>query len=408
MNFDHKPQLKVFRWKGTNRSGKTVTGRTIAYSDFEVRRELKHQQIDRIQLTTRPISMIERFTQRVKTKDITIMTRQIATMLATGIPILSVLKLLVTNQHKGEMKSIITQVSAKIEAGIPLSQALAINNDHFDSLYRDLVLIGEQTGKLADIFERIASYREKSDRLKANVIKALIYPCMVVITALSVCFLMLAFVIPKFESIYANFGTDLPWLTQQVLNWSSISQNYLGVTLVLTTSICLLLRSLKNNSVHFSKLCSKWLLKVPIVGKVYTEAAIARFCRTMATGFSAGLPILSCLKTSARITGNLYFQQAIEGVQSNTASGMPMYIAMRQSEAFPEMVLQMVMVGEESGTLSEMLNKIADMYEASVESSVETLGKTLEPLIIIFLGITVGGLVVAMYLPIFNLMNVLG
>ncbi|MEF1254707.1 type II secretion system F family protein [Vibrio sp. M260112] len=408
MTLKHRPQIKAFIWKGIARSGSKVTGRSFAYSDFEVRRELKLNHINEIQITVRPLSMVERFTQQVKAKDITIVTRQIATMLSTGMPIISVLKLVATNQNKGEMKSILMKLSATIEVGVPLSQALGMTSVHFDPMYRDLVVTGEQTGKLTDVFERLASHREKSDQLKSNVVKALIYPSMVVLTALIVCYLMLTLVIPQFESIYAGFGADLPWLTKQVLHISSLSQDYLWVILLLFFLICLTFKSVNKRSTRFTLLWNQWLLAAPILGKVLGQAAIARFSRTMATSFSAGLPILLCLETAARTAGNLYYQKALERVTTNTASGMPMYVAMRQCEAFPEMVLQMVMIGEEAGKLDDMLNKIADIYEASVESSIDTLGKTLEPLIIIFLGSTVGGLVVAMYLPIFNLMNVLG
>lgn len=408
MTLKHRPQIKAFIWKGINRSGSKVTGRSFAYSDFEVRRELKLNHINEIQITVRSLSMVERFTQQVKAKDITIVTRQIATMLSTGMPIISVLKLVATNQNKGEMKSILMRLSARIEVGVPLSQALGMTSVHFDAMYRDLVVTGEQTGKLTDVFERLASYREKSEQLKSNVVKALIYPSMVVLTALIVCYLMLTLVIPQFESIYAGFGADLPWLTKQVLRISSLSQDYLGVSLLLLFLIYLTLKSVNKRSMRFTLRWNQWLLAAPILGKVLGQAAIARFSRTMATSFSAGLPILLCLETAARTAGNLYYQKALERVTTNTASGMPMYVAMRQCEAFPEMVLQMVMIGEEAGKLDDMLNKIADIYEASVESSIDTLGKTLEPLIIIFLGSTVGGLVVAMYLPIFNLMNVLG
>lgn len=408
MKSRHQPQLKAFRWQGTNKVGTKLTGRYLAYTDVEVRHGLQQQHIVVSNITPRSLSVVERLSQRVKSKDITMVTRQMAIMLATGMPIIAVLKLVAVHHHKGEMKSILWQISALVESGLPLSEALRRSSHHFDALYSDLVSAGEQTGKLADIFQRIAHYREKSQQLKANIIKALIYPSMVIVTAWVVCYLMLTLVVPQFESIFASFGAQLPWLTIQVLKLSSWSQTYLGLIIAVFSAISLLFNIVSKKSRRLALLHSRLILQLPIVGNVLSKAAIARFSRTLATGFSAGLPVLSCLETAARTAGNSYYQHALKQVYSNTASGMPLNIAMRSSSVFPEMVLQMVMVGEESGQLDEVLNKIADIYENSVESSVDTLGKTLEPLIIIFLGITVGGLVVAMYLPIFNLMNVLG
>lgn len=401
-------QLKAYRWRGSNREGKSVSGRMVAFSEIEVRSELQQQQIGSIKITPRSISLLERYTQRVTAKDITLLTRHITTMLITGMPMISILKLVSAHHQKGEMKSILNRISAKIEAGLPLSQAMRASSPHFDALYCDLVATGEQTGKLVEVFERIAIYREKSQRLKTNIIKALIYPSMVMLTAFVVCYLMLTLVIPQFESIFAGFGAQLPWLTRQVLKLSALSQKYAGMLLISVSIMLLLLNRVTKRSRRAQLMYSSLLLKIPVIGQVLRQAIIARFSRTLATGFNAGLPILCCLKTATTTAGNLYYQEALEKVCSNTASGMPMFIAMRLSNAFPEMVLQMVMIGEESGRLDDMLNKIADIYEANVEQSVDTLGKVLEPLIILFLGVTVGGLVVAMYLPIFNLMNVLG
>ncbi|RTZ14977.1 type II secretion system F family protein [Vibrio aquaticus] len=408
MKRPHQAQLKNYRWKGVNSSGKFVSGQTLALSETEVRDKLKDQHIQIKKLKKRNVSALTRITQRVKTKDITILTRQLATMLATGVPIIQALKLVADNHRKAEMKSILAQISKGVESGTPISKAMRTASSHFDTLYVDLVATGEQAGNLAEVFERIATYREKSEQLRAKVIKALIYPSMVVLTALAVSYLMLTMVIPQFETMFSGFGADLPWFTQQVLKLSSFTQTYSGITFLLVTALVIAVKVARKKSFRARLFSSRLGLKIPVIGTVISKASIAKFSRTLATSFSAGIPILSSLKTSAKTANNVHYQQAIDSVYSDTAAGMPIYIAMRNSDCFPEMVLQMVMIGEESGRLDDMLNKIATIYEFEIDNTVDNLGKILEPLIIIFLGVVVGGLVVAMYLPIFNLMSVLG
>lgn len=404
----YKNQLKSFHWRGLNSIGKPVSGQLLALNENEVRDKLKEQHIQVKKLKKRNLSLYKRVTQRVKRKDITILTRQLATMLMTGVPLIQALKLVADNHRKAEMKSILSQIVKGVESGTPLSKTLRTASTHFDTLYVDLVATGEQSGTLAEVFERIATYREKSEQLRAKVIKALIYPSMVVITALSVTYLMLTVVIPEFESMFSGFGADLPWFTAQVLILSHWVQSYSGMVFMALAIAFLLLKLGRKKSFRIQLAPSRASLNIPILGPIISKASIAKFSRTLATSFSAGIPILSCLKTSAKTANNIHYQNAIEQVYADTAAGMPMYIAMRNSQTFPEMVLQMVMIGEESGSLDDMLNKVATIYEFEIDNTVDNLGKVLEPMIIIFLGVVVGGLVVAMYLPIFNLMSVLG
>ncbi|OIQ24257.1 type II secretion system F family protein [uncultured Vibrio sp.] len=401
-------QLKNFRWKGVNSVGKRVSGQVLALTELEVREKLKDQHIQIKKIKKGSVSFITRVLNRVKAKDITILTRQLATMLTTGVPIVQALKLVSDNNRKAEMKSILSQVSKGVEAGTPISKALRTASAHFDSLYVDLVATGEQSGNLPEVFERLATYREKSEQLRAKVVKALIYPVMVVLVALSVSYLMLTVVIPEFESMFKGFGAELPWFTQQVLHLSHWVQEYSLSILLSAIATIIGFKMIRKRSFKVRLSTSRLGLKVPIIGGVFSKAAIAKFSRTLATSFSAGIPILSSLKTTAKTSGNLHYQTAIDSVHRDTSAGMPMYIAMRNTNAFPEMVLQMVMIGEESGSLDDMLNKVATIYEFEVDNTVDNLGKILEPLIIVFLGTVIGGLVVAMYLPIFNLMSVLG
>ncbi|ENG6063013.1 type II secretion system F family protein [Vibrio cholerae] len=400
--------LKNYRWKGINSNGKKVSGQMLAISEIEVRDKLKDQHIQIKKLKKGSVSLLARLTHRVKSKDITILTRQLATMLTTGVPIVQALKLVGDNHRKAEMKSILAQITKSVEAGTPLSKAMRTASAHFDTLYVDLVETGEMSGNLPEVFERLATYREKSEQLRAKVIKALIYPSMVVLVALGVSYLMLTMVIPEFESMFKGFGAELPWFTQQVLKLSHWVQAYSLWAFIAIAATIFGLKALRKNSFQIRLKTSRLGLKFPIIGNVLAKASIAKFSRTLATSFAAGIPILASLKTTAKTSGNVHFETAINEVYRDTAAGMPMYIAMRNTEAFPDMVLQMVMIGEESGQLDDMLNKVATIYEFEVDNTVDNLGKILEPLIIVFLGTVVGGLVVAMYLPIFNLMSVLG
>ncbi|EGR4177307.1 type II secretion system F family protein [Vibrio cholerae] len=400
--------LKNYRWKGINSNGKKVSGQMLAISEVEVRDKLKDQHIQIKKLKKGSVSLLARLTHRVKSKDITILTRQLATMLTTGVPIVQALKLVGDNHRKAEMKSILAQITKSVEAGTPLSKAMRTASAHFDTLYVDLVETGEMSGNLPEVFERLATYREKSEQLRAKVIKALIYPSMVVLVALGVSYLMLTMVIPEFESMFKGFGAELPWFTQQVLKLSHWVQAYSLWAFIAIAAAIFGLKALRKNSFQIRLKTSRLGLKFPIIGNVLAKASIAKFSRTLATSFAAGIPILASLKTTAKTSGNVHFETAINEVYRDTAAGMPMYIAMRNTDAFPEMVLQMVMIGEESGQLDDMLNKVATIYEFEVDNTVDNLGKILEPLIIVFLGTVVGGLVVAMYLPIFNLMSVLG
>lgn len=400
-------ELKNYRWKGVNNLGRPTSGYMLALSEAEVRDKLKQQKITIKSLTAKKISSIRKQLERIKARDITLLTRQLSTMLATGIPIVQAIKLVSDNHRKAEMKSLLLSLNKSIESGTPLSVALKTNR-HFDSLYVELVASGEAAGNLADIFQRIASYREKSERLRAKVIKAMIYPCMILLVAIVVSYLMLAVVIPEFEDMFHSFGSELPWFTQQVLSVSHFTQshslNIAGGLFVLIIT----LKMFRSRSPRFRLLLSRLSLKIPITGKIMSKAAIAKFSRTLATSFGAGIPILSCLQTSAKTANQLHYQIALDSVYKDTAAGMPLYLAMRYADVFPEMTLQMVMIGEESGQLDDMLNKVATIYETEIDDTIDNLGKIIEPMIIIFLSLIVGSLVIAIYLPIFNLMDVIG
>ncbi|SON48230.1 type II secretion system F family protein [Vibrio tapetis] len=404
----YRLKLHNFRWRGHNSSGKKVSGQILAYTECEVRDRLSNQKIHIQKIKRRSVSFFERVSNKVSAKDILIFSRQMATMLDAGVPMIQALKMLMDNQNKAEMKSILRQLSSAVEAGTPLSRALATTSIHFDNFYVDLIATGEQTGHLSQIFDRLATYQEKSALLKSKVKKAMIYPAMVSFTALLVSYLMLTFVIPEFETMFAGLGANLPWFTQQVLNLSHVVQAQGWKLFCLLIALTLCLRAAKKRSYALRLIIARYVLVLPIIGAVLTKASLAKFSRTLAISFSSGIPILSGIETSSKTANNLYFQKVITKVLQDTAAGMPIYLAMRNSNAFPEMMLQMVMIGEESGRLDNMLNKVADVYENEVDDTVDNLGKLLEPIIILVLGGLIGGLVIAMYLPIFNLMSVIG
>lgn len=404
----YRLKLQNFRWRGHNSSGKKVSGQILAYTECEVRERLSTQKIHIQKIKRRSVSFFERISNKVTPKDILVFSRQMATMLDAGVPMIQALKMLMDNQNKAEMKSILRQLSNAVEAGTPLSRALASTSSHFDDFYVDLIATGEQTGHLSLIFERLATYQEKSELLKSKVKKAMIYPAMVSFTALLVSYLMLTFVIPEFETMFAGLGANLPWFTQQVLDLSHVVQAQGWKLFCLLVALPIFLRAAKKRSYALRLLIARYTLALPIIGGVLTKASLAKFSRTLAISFSSGIPVLSGLETSAKTANNLYFQKTISQVLKDTAAGMPIYLAMRSCNAFPEMMLQMVMIGEESGRLDSMLNKVADVYENEVDNTVDNLGKLLEPIIILVLGGLIGGLVIAMYLPIFNLMSVIG
>lgn len=405
---DVKSQLKIYQWKGTHHSGKRMSGKILARHENEVRHQLKDQRIKIRKITVKNLSFIARSRQRASAKEITELTRQISTMLATGIPIVQILKLVAGNSNKAEMHSILMHITQHIEAGAPLASAMRSASPLFDNLYLALVTTGEQSGGLDVIFERIVIYREKTEKLKSQIFKALIYPSMVLLVSVMVSYIMLVFVIPQFESMFRGFGSELPWFTRKVLAVSEFTQNYMGRGVAMFIFLIMLIKFIRKRSERVRLLLGHISLRLPVIGPVIEKASIAKLSRTLATGVSAGIPILSSIKTSAATANHICFQYALNEVSRDTAAGMPLYIALRNTQIFPEIAIKMVMIGEESGRLDNMLNKLAIIYETEIDSTIDNLDKILEPLVVIILSILVGSLVIAMYLPIITLADVVG
>ncbi|ENX3947356.1 type II secretion system F family protein [Photobacterium damselae subsp. damselae] len=401
-------KIRYYRWRGVNQGGKKITGVTLGFQEQEVRAQLTEQMIQVKKIKRTNPSTLDKIRNQMKSSDVTAITRQLATMIESGVPIVQALKLMASSHHKAEVRAVLTQVNTQVEAGASLSKALKSSSPLFDNFYCDLVATGEETGYLGQVFVRLATYREKSEAMRKKVIKAMIYPSMVMLTAISVTILMLVFVIPQFAAIFGSFGAELPWFTRQVLKASDFLINYGGYLAVGLLLVLVLYRYSYKRSYSFRLRMARLSLRLPIIGNVVLKATIARFARTLATTFSAGIPLLTGLQSAGKTAGNLHIEEAIMEAHTSAAAGMPLYLSLRQCNVFPELMLQMTMIGEESGSLDDMLNKMASLYENDVDNIVDNLGQILEPLIIIVLGVLIGGLLVAMYMPIFTLMSVIG
>ncbi|UKA06649.1 type II secretion system F family protein [Photobacterium damselae subsp. damselae] len=401
-------KIRYYRWRGVNQGGKKITGVTLGFQEQEVRAQLTEQMIQVKKIKRTNPSTLDKIRNQMKSSDVTAITRQLATMIESGVPIVQALKLMASSHHKAEVRAVLTQVNTQVEAGASLSKALKSSSLLFDNFYCDLVATGEETGYLGQVFVRLATYREKSEAMRKKVIKAMIYPSMVMLTAISVTILMLVFVIPQFAAIFGSFGAELPWFTRQVLKASDFLINYGGYLAIGLLLTLVLYRYSYKRSYSFRLRMARLSLRLPIIGNVVLKATIARFARTLATTFSAGIPLLTGLQSAGKTAGNLHIEEAIMEAHTSAAAGMPLYLSLRQCNVFPELMLQMTMIGEESGSLDDMLNKMASLYENDVDNIVDNLGQILEPLIIIVLGVLIGGLLVAMYMPIFTLMSVIG
>ncbi len=403
-------QLKLhsYRWCGLTAQGRKAAGTLLAINDNQVLEILSQQNITLWQLKKRPLSLYTRYKQSVTYADITDFTRQLATMLTAGVPLLQTLELISKQNHKAELQAIIRYLISSLNNGASLAESLRQASPQFDTLYIALIVSAEQSGQLGPVFSRLADYRQKVMQLKARVVKALIYPLLVVIAAVVVTYLMLTLVIPQFSQLFATFNASLPWLTQQVVDLSLWAEQYMLPTLAITGILFWLLRYWLIKSTCARVKYHELQLRLPILGNLLRKALLARFTHTLAMNLHAGIAILPSLTTSAQVTPNEYYQRAMAQMQKDTASGMPLYLAMQRSCVFPQQMLHMVMIAEESGELDNMLMKIAALYEHEVDNSVDNLTRLIEPLLVAILGCIVAGLVIAVYLPIFNLMSILG
>ncbi|WP_434939341.1 type II secretion system F family protein [Shewanella sp. HL-SH8] len=403
----HQPKVLTFEWKGTNRDGKRTSGELRGHTIAEIRSTLKAQGVTpkSVRKKAAPLFKTEK---KITAMDIAMITRQIATMLAAGVPLVTTIELLGRGHEKAKVRELLAGILSDVQSGIPLSDALRPHRRYFDDLYVDLVAAGEHSGSLEAVFDRLATYREKAEQLKSKIKKAMFYPAAVVVVAIGVTVLLLLFVVPQFESIFAGFGAELPAFTQLIVGisrWLQSSWYYFAIAIV--AGIWLFVRAHRNSQLVRDRV-DITVLKIPVVGDILHKAAMARFARTLATTFSAGVPLIDGLESAAGASGNYVYRSALLSVRQEVMSGMQMNVAMRTTKLFPDMLIQMVMIGEESGGLDEMLNKVANIYEMQVDDAVDGLSSLIEPIMMVVIGTLVGGLIIGMYLPIFQMGNIVG
>jgi len=390
-----------FNWEGRDRKGQKVKGRTVAQNEQAVRGELRRQGIAATRIKKQ--STATKSGGKVTQGDIAIFSRQLATMLGAGIPLVQAFEIIGAGHEKPSMQKLLLEIKADIEGGTSLHEALGKHPLYFDDLYVNLTEAGEQAGALESLLDKIASYKEKTEAIKKKVKKALFYPTAVLAVALIVTTILLIFVIPQFESLFKGFGADLPAFTQFVVNMSRFVQKEGIFILMVLGAAGYTFGYFYKRSRKMREFLDRAMLKFPIIGPILNKAAIARFARTLSTMFSAGVPLVEALESVAGATGNIVYENATMKIRDEVSTGQRLQRAMENTGLFPNMVVQMIAVGEESGSLDTMSGKVASFYEEDVDNAVDSMSSLLEPLIMAILGVLVGGLVIAMYLPIFKL-----
>ena len=398
---------RVFIYSGQDRSGKQVNGQVAAENELLAKGLVRKLGVAADKVAPKPTLTLESLNRRVINSDeIVSFTRQLATMLKAGLPLIQSLDVAADSTEKKHVRAFIMSLRNEVAVGHTFSDSLRNYPNIFDNLYCNLVAAGEISGTLDIMLDRIATFQEKDQRLKANIKKALTYPIAVLIIAGVVSAVLLIKVVPAFEQTFTSFGTELPAFTRFVMSISEAMQKYWGWVAGSLIAVIGLIKLALSKSKRFSYAIDKYILKVPMFGKLLFLSAIARFSRTLATTFSAGIPMLDALNSSAGATGNQHIANAVLEVRDTVSQGSLLNVAMKENSDFPPLLQQLTKVGEEAGALDTMLNKAADSYEDSVNDAVDTLTALLEPAIMSFLAVVVGGLMIAMYLPIFQLGNV--
>jgi type IV pilus assembly protein PilC len=401
-----KDNLVWFVWEGTDQRGARMQGELSARTELVARAELRRQGIRVVKIRKKPLALFSARQKKITTKDIAIFSRQLATMLSSGVPLVQAFEIVGRGHENPSMQDLLLKIKSDIEGGIPLAEALGRHPLYFDALFCNLVQAGEQAGVLETLLHKIAEYKEKTESIKAKIKKALTYPAAVIVVAVVVTAILLIFVVPQFEELFKGFGADLPAFTRMVVDLSKFVQEWWYVVLGLTIAVVYVLIQLKKRSEKFNQMIDRMALRVPVVGEIIHKAAIARFARTLATMSTAGVPLVEALESVSGATGNFVYANAVLQMREDVSSGSQLQQCMRQTALFPNMVVQMVAIGEEAGSLDNMLAKVADFYEEEVDNAVDSLSSLIEPMIMAILGVVVGGLVIAMYLPIFKLGSV--
>jgi type IV pilus assembly protein PilC len=401
------PQSTTFIYKGINKKGKTVEGEISGTSSALIKAQLSKQGIRTKIVRKKPKPMFGGSGKKIKPMDIASFTRQLATMIKAGVPLVQSFDIVADGSDNSNMKELILSIRTDVSAGTSFAVSLRKHPKYFDELFCNLVETGEQSGALETLLDRLAVYKEKTEILKAKIKKALTYPIAIVCISLSVTLILLIKVVPQFENTFSSFGADLPPFTLMVLGLSELTQEYWWVIIAAIVSFVFLVRRLHRSSPGFRKSVDRYMLKVPIIGTIVYNSILARYARTLATTFAAGVPLIDALESVAGAAGNIIYQEGILSIRDEVATGIQLNASMRSSNLFPSMMLQMTAIGEESGELDGMLEKSASYHEAIVDNTVDNLSSLIEPIIMVVLGILVGGLLIAMYLPIFQIGKVI-
>jgi type IV pilus assembly protein PilC len=399
-----KAQIKshLYTWEGTDKKGSRISGESRATDINMVKADLRRQGVTPLKVRKKATSI---FTtkKKITSADVTVFSRQLATMMSAGVPMVQAFDIVGRGHENPSMQELVLTIKADVEGGTALADALKKHPLHFEDLFVNLVRAGEHAGVLETLLHKIATYKEKTESIKGKIKKAMFYPAAIVVAAIVVTAILLIFVIPQFESLFSNFGADLPAFTQFVVNISHFVRDYWWVVLGGFIAFGYVVGNIWKRSRKFRHSVDRILLKVPVIGMILNKSALARFSRTLATMSAAGVPLVEALDSVSGATGNVVYSDAVLRMREDVATGQSLQLAMKQRNLFPNMVIQMVAIGEESGSLDDMLNKVADFYEEQVDNAVDAMSSLMEPIIMVVLGTLVGGLVVAMYLPIFKM-----
>ncbi|GAB3508713.1 type II secretion system F family protein [Pseudoxanthomonas daejeonensis] len=395
--------LVPFVWEGTDKRGMKMKGEQPAKNANLLKAELRRQGITPSVVKPKPKPLFGSAGKPITPKDIAFFSRQMATMMKSGVPIVSALEIIGGGHKNPRMKGMIDQVRTDIEGGSSMYEAIAKHPVQFDELFRNLVRAGEGAGVLETVLDTIASYKENIEALKGKIKKALFYPAMTIAVAIIVSAILLVFVVPQFEQVFRDFGADLPAFTMLIVGASNFMVSYWWLILLIFVGAFFGFFFFYKRSPPFQHFLDKVILKVPVLGQIIHNSAIARFARTTAVTFKAGVPLVEALESVAGATGNSVYEKAVYRIRDDVAVGYPVNLAMKQTHLFPHMVIQMTAIGEEAGALDTMLFKVAEYYEQEVNNSVDALASLIEPMIMVVLGVLIGGMVIGMYLPIFKL-----
>lgn len=400
-------KTSVFSWEGTDRKGSKIKGELSGQSPALIKAQLRKQGINPLKVRKKAVSLFSAG-KKIKPMDIALFTRQMATMMKAGVPLLQSFDIIGEGFDNPNMRKLVDEVKQEVAAGNSFAGSLRKKPQYFDDLYCNLVESGEQSGALETLLDRVATYKEKTEQLKAKIKKAMTYPIAVIVVAIIVSAILLIKVVPQFESVFEGFGAELPAFTMMVVGLSRWLQEWWYLVLIGLFTAAFLFKHSYKRSEKFRDTLDRVLLKTPIVGDIMYKAVVARYARTLSTTFAAGVPLVDALDSVAGATGNVVFRNAVGKIRNDVSSGVQLNFSMRTTGVFPSMAIQMTAIGEESGSLDEMLDKVASFYEEEVDNMVDNLTTLMEPLIMAVLGVLVGGLIIAMYLPIFQLGSVVG